>query len=311
MAEASRVSEFRRPPSALLIPRSRMRCASTMRVEHHVHGVEHPARGRPPPASGARPASRAPAIRGGRRCGGWAGSGARGVRRGHRRTIASTLSSRGGAAGWRGPPSPPSPPRPARPGPCRPRRGRGTGSTRRRAAACTCRSSGRRRRRGSAWVPRSTTRPASITRICSARRMVESRCAITNVVRPRMRWASPSWMSASDSESRLEVASSRIRMRGSARIARAMETRCRWPPESLTPRSPTTVSYPSSNCSANSSTRARRQALQHLLLARPPAARRRRSRGWCRRRGTCPGGRRRAGAGRSRGAPSRGPRRRP
>ena len=49
-------------------------------------------------------------------------------------------------------------------------------------------------------------------------------------------------MSASDSESRLEVASSRIRMRGSARMARAMETRWRWPPDSFTPRSPTTVS---------------------------------------------------------------------
>ena len=36
-------------------------------------------------------------------------------------------------------------------------------------------------------------------------------------------------MSASDSESRLDVASSRIRMRGSARIARAIETRCFWP----------------------------------------------------------------------------------
>src|SRR5216110_739418 len=52
---------------------------------------------------------------------------------------------------------------------------------------------------------------------------------------------------ASDSESRLEVASSRIRMRGSARIARAIETRCFCPPESFTPRSPTTVSYFFSN----------------------------------------------------------------
>src|SRR6516225_8476708 len=67
-------------------------------------------------------------------------------------------------------------------------------------------------------------------------------------------------MSASDSESRLEVASSRMRMRGSARMARAMETRCFWPPESFTPRSPTTVSYFCSKDSANSSTRAMRQA---------------------------------------------------
>src|SRR5271156_463841 len=47
-------------------------------------------------------------------------------------------------------------------------------------------------------------------------------------------------------------------MRGSARIARAMDTRCFWPPESFTPRSPTTVSYFFSNPSANSSTRAMR-----------------------------------------------------
>ena len=38
------------------------------------------------------------------------------------------------------------------------------------------------------------------------------------------------------------LASSRTRMRGSAKIARAIATRCRCPPESLTPRSPTTVS---------------------------------------------------------------------
>ena len=73
--------------------------------------------------------------------------------------------------------------------------------------------------------------------------MVESRCAITNVVRPCMRYESPCWIISSDSESRLEVASSRIRMRGSARMARAIEILCRCPPESLTPRSPTMVSY--------------------------------------------------------------------
>src|SRR5579863_1160738 len=49
-------------------------------------------------------------------------------------------------------------------------------------------------------------------------------------------------------------------MRGSARMARAMETRWRCPPESFTPRSPIMVSYPSGKRSANSSTRAMRQA---------------------------------------------------
>ena len=58
---------------------------------------------------------------------------------------------------------------------------------------------------------------------------------------------------ASLSLSRLEVASSRIRIFGLARIARAIATRCRWPPDSRTPRSPTIVSYPFSNPSTNSS----------------------------------------------------------
>ena len=90
--------------------------------------------------------------------------------------------------------------------------------------------------------------------------MVERRWAITKVVRPFMSQERPSWMSASDSESRLDVASSRIRIRGSARIARAMATRCRCPPDRRTPRSPTTVSYPSAKPSANSPTWAMRQA---------------------------------------------------
>ena len=67
-------------------------------------------------------------------------------------------------------------------------------------------------------------------------------------------------MCASLSESRLDVASSRIRMRGSARMARAMLTRWRWPPESFTPRSPTTVSSFCGKRSANSFTRAIRHA---------------------------------------------------
>ena len=45
------------------------------------------------------------------------------------------------------------------------------------------------------------------------------------------------------SVSRLLVASSRIRICGAARIARAIASRCRWPPDSLTPRSPMNVSY--------------------------------------------------------------------
>ena len=83
--------------------------------------------------------------------------------------------------------------------------------------------------------------------------MVDNRWAMTNVVRPCLSARNPSWISASLSLSRLEVASSRIRMRGSARIARAMATRWRCPPDSLMPRSPTIVSYPSGKPRTNSS----------------------------------------------------------
>ena len=137
-----------------------------------------------------------------------------------------------------------------------------------RAAGRTSRGSGRPPRTAPSWVPRSTIRPFSTTRIWSARRIVERRWAITNVVRPFMSQESPSWMRASDSESRLDVASSRIRIRGSARIARAIATRCRWPPESRTPRSPTTVSYPSAKASANSSDVGDAARLEDLGLAR-------------------------------------------
>src|SRR5258708_349577 len=67
-------------------------------------------------------------------------------------------------------------------------------------------------------------RPASTTRIWSARRIVESRCAMTNVVRPRIRYRRPSWISASDSESRLDVASSRIRILGSDEATSSLDS---------------------------------------------------------------------------------------
>src|SRR5262249_43453434 len=94
-------------------------------------------------------------------------------------------------------------------------------------ASLNC-SAGRRaysplRARSSGCVPRSTRRPASRTRITSARRTVDSRCAMTNTVRPVMRFCSASCTSASDSASRDEVASSRIRIGESFRIARAIE----------------------------------------------------------------------------------------
>ncbi len=58
--------------------------------------------------------------------------------------------------------------------------------------------------------PTSTIRPRSMTRIASARRMVDSRCAMTNEVRFFIRLTSASCTSCSDSVSSDEVASSRI-----------------------------------------------------------------------------------------------------
>ena len=66
------------------------------------------------------------------------------------------------------------------------------------------------------------------------------------------------WISRSVAVSSAEVASSRMRIGGSFRKMRAMDSRCFWPPDSLTPRSPTTVSSPS------------RQGGQHV--AKPGAA---------------------------------------
>mmetsp|Transcript_3612 Transcript_3612/g.8405 ORF Transcript_3612/g.8405 Transcript_3612/m.8405 type:complete len:92 (-) Transcript_3612:1252-1527(-) len=56
-----------------------------------------------------------------------------------------------------------------------------------------------------------------------------------------------SWTMPSDSASKADVASSSRRMVGFARMARAIATRCFWPPLSWIPRSPTRVSYPFSH----------------------------------------------------------------
>lgn len=94
-------------------------------------------------------------------------------------------------------------------------------------------------------VPCSTTWPASNTTIASASRTVDRRCAITRVVRPRIRRCKASWTSRSFSVSRCEVASSSSKIGASLRMARAMARRCRWPPDNCTPRSPIWVSWPS------------------------------------------------------------------
>ena len=84
--------------------------------------------------------------------------------------------------------------------------------------------------------------PFSKTTSRSALRSVERRWAMAKVVRPLTRRAMASWICFSVSVSTELVASSRIRMRGSCRMARAIEIRWRSPPESGWPRSPTWVS---------------------------------------------------------------------
>ena len=78
--------------------------------------------------------------------------------------------------------------------------------------------------------------------ISSAPRIVESRCAITSVVRPRESSSSDSWTACSLSLSSALVASSKIRIGGFLRKTRAIAMRCFWPPERWLPRSPTCVS---------------------------------------------------------------------
>lgn len=70
--------------------------------------------------------------------------------------------------------------------------------------------------------------------------IVESRWAILIVVLfPRRRAVSALFTKVSDSASRAEVASSRIKMSGLLIRARAMAIRCFCPPESCAPRGPT------------------------------------------------------------------------
>ena len=78
--------------------------------------------------------------------------------------------------------------------------------------------------------------------ILSASRMVLRRCAIVITVRPFISRSSASMTSRSDSVSSAAVGSSRIRIGLLRTNARAMPIRCRWPPDSVSPRSPTMVS---------------------------------------------------------------------
>ncbi len=96
----------------------------------------------------------------------------------------------------------------------------------------------------SSCVPSSATRPPSRSTTRSARWRVEMRWATISAVRPASTSRSPPKIVSSVLESTALVASSRSSTRGSMSTARASAIRCRWPPERLSPRSPTVVSYP-------------------------------------------------------------------
>mmetsp|Transcript_115429 Transcript_115429/g.200363 ORF Transcript_115429/g.200363 Transcript_115429/m.200363 type:complete len:122 (-) Transcript_115429:162-527(-) len=109
----------------------------------------------------------------------------------------------------------------------------------------------------SSWcVPTSTTVPRSSTTMRSAPRTVDKRCAITSVVRPAMVRLRASCTCCSVPESSADVASSKIRIRGSFSNALAMATRCFCPPDSMAPESPTSVSKPPGSTWAKSLTSA-------------------------------------------------------
>ena len=111
-----------------------------------------------------------------------------------------------------------------------------------RAAGSTCWHRARLAPAACAWVPRSTITPWSSTIISSAPTMVESRCAMTSVVRfarhPLQFVLDFVLGMAVKRRGRLVEHQDRRRLQ----MVRAMATRCFSPPESFRPRSPTSVS---------------------------------------------------------------------
>ena len=101
-------------------------------------------------------------------------------------------------------------------------------------------------------MPPSMIRPASSTQMRWAWRTVESRWATTSAVHCAVARRSDFWMAASVSLSTALVASSRTSTAGSRSSARARASRWRWPPERVTPRSPTHASSPSGSSSMKS-----------------------------------------------------------
>ena len=149
--------------------------------------------------------------------------------------------------------------------------------------------------------PPRRSRPCSRTTMRSASRIVDRRCATTRVVRPFMRRPSASFTSSSDSGSRALVASSSRRIRGSRTSARAIASRCRWPPERRAPRSPTTVSQPSRLAADELERVGGAERLGHDVVRSRAEGRTRCCRGSCPRRARTP-----AARPRRPGAPSEG-----
>ena len=109
----------------------------------------------------------------------------------------------------------------------------------------------------SSCVPCSAMRPSSSTMSISAPMTVVTRCEMMSLVTPDRFSPRRARIFASVSLSTAERESSKtstgvLRMR-----VRAMETRCFCPPERVTPRSPTSVAYPSGKAWICSSTQAR------------------------------------------------------
>src|SRR5947208_705756 len=124
-------------------------------------------------------------------------------------------------------------------------------------AGCPRLSSYRRRYRPlrvirSLCVPRSMMRPSSSTSTKSASVIEGRSCVIMRQVLPAIRRSSAWRTVASLSTSRPVMGSSRIRIGALRMSARAMAMRCRCPPDRVAPRSPMTVSYPSSSRRMNS-----------------------------------------------------------
>mmetsp|Transcript_36212 Transcript_36212/g.111035 ORF Transcript_36212/g.111035 Transcript_36212/m.111035 type:complete len:198 (-) Transcript_36212:1241-1834(-) len=97
------------------------------------------------------------------------------------------------------------------------------------------------RSRSSWYVPSSTTAPFCSTAILSAFLIVERRCAMVTVVRLccDTMLSSAACTIRSLSLSSADVASSSSSTAGLRTMARAIATRCFWPPESMPPPCPT------------------------------------------------------------------------